>query len=366
MRQIKQMAEATYPAKPLDPSQIDFGKTFTPNLFRTEFRDGDWQEPRIEPLRPFELHPGAIVLHYAQTIFEGLKAYPHKDGRIVLFRPEMNARRFNRSAQRMALPEVEEDFFLDAVRQLVETERFHVPPAPGSLYIRPTMIGSEPSIGVKRAKECVFFILALPAGSYFKEARSGPGAVNVLVSESVARVCPGGTGSVKAGGNYAVTLQITQEAVRKGCSQVLFLDAFERRRIEEMGGMNVFFVRDGELVTPPLSDTILAGITRDTILHLARDLEIPARETVLEIEQVVEEINNGRISEAIACGTAAAVTGIGALHFEGGSVVRIGEGQPGPITSRLYERLVGIQYGELPDEHGWIHEVCRVDAAVER
>jgi len=366
MRQIKNMAEVTHPAQSLDPSQIDFGKTFTPNLFRTEYRDGDWRDPRIEPLRPFELHPGAIVLHYAQTIFEGLKAYPHKDGKLTLFRPEMNARRFNRSATRMALPEVDEEFFLDAVRQLVETERFHVPPAPGSLYIRPTMIGSNPSIGVKAASECVFFILTLPAGSYFKEARSGPGAVNVLVTETVARACPGGTGSVKAGGNYAVTLQVTREAVRRGCSQVLFLDPLKHQLIEEMGGMNVFFVRNGELVTPPLSDTILEGITRNTILHLAADLGISASERALDIEQVVAEINDGAISEAMACGTAAAVTGIGAFHFESGPVVRIGEGQPGPVTSQLYERLVGIQYGDYPDEHGWVQEVCRLDATVER
>jgi branched-chain amino acid aminotransferase len=190
--------------------------------------------------------------------------------------------------------------------------------------------------------------------------------VNVLVSESVARACPGGTGSVKAGGNYAVTLQVTRDAAQKGCSQVLFLDPLNHRMIEEMGGMNVFLVRNGELLTPPLSDTILEGITRDTILHLAADLGIKATETALDIEQVVEEISDGTISEALACGTAAAVTGIGALHFESGPVVRIGEGQPGPITSRLYERLVGIQYGDYPDEHGWVHEVCRVDAVVER
>lgn len=358
MLQIRNLATVTQPENSLDAATIDFGKTFTPNLFRMEYRDGAWRDPRIEGFRKFELHPAAIVFHYAQTIFEGLKAFRQNSGRIVLFRPEMNARRFNRSAARLAMPEVDEEFFVEAVRQLVTNERYHVPDRPGSLYIRPTMIGTEPTIGVKTANEYIFFILSLPTGSYFREARRGPGLINVLVSESVVRACPGGAGNVKAGGNYAVTLGITGAAAKLGCSQVLFLDSAGQRRIEEMGGMNIFFVRDGALVTPPLCDTILAGITRDTILSLARELGIPASEEALYIDQVVEEIRGGRITEALACGTAAIVTGIGALQFESGESVRIGHDEPGPVSSRLYDRIVGIHYGDCPEEHGWIREVC--------
>lgn len=358
MLQIKNLATVTRPEKSLDAAEIDFGKTFTPSLFRMEYRDGAWKDPRVEPFGKFELHPAAIVLHYAQTIFEGLKAFRQDSGRIVLFRPEMNARRFNRSAARLAMPEVDEELFVEAVRQLVTNERHHVPERPGSLYIRPTMIGTEPTIGVKTASEYIFFILSLPTGSYFREARRGPGLINVLVSESVVRACPGGAGNVKVGGNYAVTLGITGEAAKRGCAQVLFLDSGSRRRIEEMGGMNIFFVRDGALVTPPLCDTILAGITRDTILTLARDLGIPASEEVLYIDQVVQEIRGGRITEALACGTAAIVTGIGALQFENGENVQIGRDGPGLISSQLYDRIVGIHYGDYAEKRGWIREVC--------
>jgi branched-chain amino acid aminotransferase len=285
---------------------------------------------------------------------------------VVLFRPDMNARRMNQSAERLSMPAIDEAFFVEALARLVEQERFYIPAAPGSLYLRPVMFGTEPCVGVRSSSDFVFYVLALPTGSYFKEVSRGTGMVDVLVSESVARAAKGGTGHVKAAANYAVTLQVIMEARRKGCAQVMFLDAAERTRIEEMGGMNVFFVRDGQLVTPPLTNTILNGITRDSMLRVAPDLGIRAREEVLHIHEVVRDIENGRITEAIACGTAAVLTGIRSLKFEDGRVVRLpGEGA-GPVTSAVYDRLVGIQYGEYPDPYGWITEVCRVEVGVPR
>jgi branched-chain amino acid aminotransferase len=277
----------------------------------------------------------------------------------------MNARRMNQSAERLSMPPIDEALFLEGLSRLVEHERFYIPAAPGSLYLRPIMFGTEACIGVRSSSDFIFYVLALPTGAYFKESR-GTGMVDVLVSESVARAAKGGTGHVKAAGNYAVTLQVIMEARRKGCAQVLFLDAAERTRVEEMGGMNVFFVRDGELITPPLNQTILNGITRDSMLRVAPDLGIPAREEVIHIDDVVRDIESGRITEAIACGTAAVLTGIRSLQFENGRVVRLPGDTAGPVTSAVYDRLVGIQYGEHPDPYGWITEVCRVEAGVPR
>ncbi|HET8549295.1 MAG TPA: branched-chain amino acid aminotransferase [Bryobacteraceae bacterium] len=366
MPEIQIMSRVTTPRQILNPRDIEFGRTFAPDWFVMEYQDGAWRNPRIEEVRPLALHPAAVALHYAQSAFEGLKAYLHADGRVVLFRPDMNARRMNKSAERLSMPPIDEELFITALSRLTEQERFYIPPAPGSLYLRPVMFGTEPCIGVRSSSEFIFYVLALPTGSYFREVSRGTGMVDVLVSESVARAAKGGTGHVKAAGNYAVTLQVIMEARKKGCAQVLFLDAAERTRVEEMGGMNVFFVRDGTLITPPLTNTILNGITRDSILRVAPDLGIPVREEVIDINDVVREIESGRITEAIACGTAAVLTGIRSLQFEDGRVVRLPGNAAGPVTSRVYDRLVGIQYGDDPDPYGWITEVCRVEAGVSR
>ncbi|MBM3810609.1 MAG: branched-chain amino acid aminotransferase [Acidimicrobiia bacterium] len=358
---ITNRASVHSPSKPLDPTTIEFGKVFTPNFFLMKYADGSWQEPVIGPMQDFQLHPAAIVFHYGQAIFEGLKAFQQDSGRIVIFRPEMNARRFNLSARRLDMPEVDEGLFVEACAKLVENERYFVPASPGSLYIRPSMIGVEPCIGVRSSKEFYFFIMTLPAGTYFKEVTGGAGSVNVLVSESVFRACRGGTGNVKAAGNYAASLNIITEAKKKGCVQVLFLNAADRAHIEEMGGMNVFFVREGKLLTPPLSDTILAGVVRDTVLQLARDMGIEAIETPLAIREVLADIRSGRITEAMACGTAASITGIGSLQTESGEVIRVGSESPGPMTNGLYHQIRGIQYGQIPDRHGWITEVCTLE-----
>ncbi len=356
MRIVKQLSPE--PARPRqgDPAKIAFGKTFNPHFFVADFRDGAWGDGRIAPLECFSLHPGALVLHYAQSIFEGLKAFPQPDGGVALFRPGMNARRFQASADRMAMPRVEESGFLDAIVALVDADRAYVPPFPGSLYVRPAMIGTQPYIGVASSNEFRFFVITLPAGAYFSELAAGAGAVDVLISESVVRASRGGTGNIKAAANYAITLKITSDAGAAGCAQVLFLDSSPERRMEELGGMNVMFVEDGGLVTPPLNDTILPGVTRDSVLQLARDRGIPVREYAYTLPELLDGLKDGRITEAIACGTAAVVTGIRAFHLEDGTKIPLANA-PGPLTSSLFETLQGIQYGRIPDPYGWLLRV---------
>jgi branched-chain amino acid aminotransferase len=358
---ITNQTQPSSPAQPLDPRQLEFGKMFTPNFFVAEYRNGECCNPRIEPLANFSLHPASLVFHYAQTVFEGLKAFRQPTGRVVLFRPEMNAKRFQQSAARLGIPPVDEVFFVEAIHDLVENERHFLPPEPGCLYIRPTIMGIDATLGVKSASEFIFFILTLPSGGYFKGAGDGPGAIDVLVSTSVVRTAPGLMGSVKAGANYAGTLTITEHAKTVGCSQVLFLDAHHHRYVEEMGGMNIMFVQGNLLRTPPLTDTILRGVTRDSLLVLATDQGLAVSEAPITIDEVVAGVKDGSIAEMFACGTAAVVAGIRSLQFEDGSSVRAAS-CPGPVTRRLYEALTGVQYGRTPDRHGWLYDVCTVAA----
>ncbi len=360
MSQIANLTQPSSPPEPLEPRKLEFGKMFTPNFFVSEYRDGAWCNARIQPMQPFALHPASLVFHYAQTVFEGLKAFRQDDGRIVLFRPDMNAKRFQRSAARLRIPEISEALFLDAVRALVENERHFIPPAPGCLYVRPAVMGVDASLGVKSAQNFIFFILTLPSGPYFKDAGEGAGAVDVLVTKSVVRAAPGGMGSVKAGANYAGTLKVTEEGKALGCAQVLFLDSQQHRYVEEMGGMNIMFVQKGKLRTPPLGDTILAGVTRQSLLTIAAEHGLEPSEAPIEIDEVVAGLRSGELTEAMACGTAAVVVGIRTLRFEDGTSVSVAGSCPGPVTRRLYDALVSIQYGRVPDRHGWIHEVCRV------
>ena len=341
----------------LDPKDIEFGRMCTPNFFMSEYRAGRWHDPRIEAVHAFNLHPASNVFHYGQAIFEGLKAYRHPDEHLALFRPEMNARRFDESAERMGMPPVGEALFLEVVHRLVDIERPFIPEPPGTLYIRPTMIGTEPTLGVRSSTEFIFFVITLPSGAYFKEMSSGTGTVRVFVEQSTSRAAPGGTGAVKAAANYAVTLRSIREAKQRGCSQVLFLDAIRRQRVEELGGMNVFFVRDGTLITPTLNGTILAGVTRDSLLTLGPSLGVPARELDIDIDEVIADMASGRITEAIACGTAATVVGISELVFGDGSVHRVGDGSLGPVTKRLFDQIQAVQFGTSPDRFGWISQV---------
>jgi branched-chain amino acid aminotransferase len=343
---------------------VEFGTLFTPNMFRMRWVDGAWRDACIEPVQELRLHPGATVLHYAQSAFEGLKAYRQKSGDVVLFRPEMNLARMNATARRMQMPEIPEDFAMRAILALVEVEKDQIPDLPGTLYIRPTLIGTAPQVKVAPSREYVFYILTLVSGPYFRGTTGrDPGAVCVFIAQERSRAGFGGTGGVKAGANYAGTLEITAHARERKCGQVLFLEARDAplrdRRVEEMGGMNVFFVRDGELHTPALHGTILPGVTRDSLLRIARAEGIRVHERDIPFGWVEDGLADGGITEAFACGTAAVVTGIGAFHYEDGREMKPAAAAPGPMTNRLFSLLCGIQFGDLPDRFGWLRKACR-------
>ena len=329
-----------------------FGKCFSDHMVSIDWsEDKGWHNPVIGPRGPIALDPAASVLHYAQEIFEGLKAYRTADGGIALFRPEANAARFNASARRLAMPELPEDLFIGAIRELVAADSEWFPTVEGgSLYLRPFMIATEAFLGVRPAKEYKFLVIASPAGNYFK---SGAPAVSIWVSDYT-RAAPGGTGAAKCGGNYAASLVPTAEAFAHGHDQVLFLDAAEHKWIEELGGMNLFFVfADGTLRTPALTGTILPGITRDSLLALARDEGLTVREERYSLDQWRDDAASGRLVETFACGTAAVVTPVGKVSGHDGEFV-IGSGGPGQLTQKLKSRLVAIQRGEAPDPHGWV------------
>ncbi|MGN6375654.1 MAG: branched-chain amino acid aminotransferase, partial [Sphingomonas sp.] len=333
-----------------------FGRVFTDHMATVRFAaDRGWHDARIEPREPLQMSTATAVLHYAQEIFEGLKAYRLADGGTALFRPEMNARRFRDSARRLAMAELPEEVFLDSVRTLVRRERDWIPTLEGgALYLRPFMFATEVFLGVKPSSEYLYAVIASSVGGYFK---GGAPAVNLWVSRDYTRAAPGGTGAAKCGGNYAASLVAQAEAIRQGCDQVLFLDAADRRWIEELGGMNIFFVfDDGRVVTPPLTGTILPGITRDSLLTLAADLGIDAREEPYAIDQCQADAESGRLVEAFACGTAAVVTPIGSMKMANGGF-RIGDGTPGPVTLRLREALTAIQRGTAEDVHGWLDQL---------
>ena len=329
-----------------------FGTHFSDHMVSIAWREGQgWHDATIGPRGPIALDPAAAVLHYAQEIFEGLKAYAQADGGIALFRPAANAARFNASARRLAMPELPENMFVDAVKALVLADRGWLPGGEGaSLYLRPFMIATEAFLGVRPAKEYRFLVIASPAGNYFK---SGTPAVSIWVSDFT-RAAPGGTGAAKCGGNYAASLVPQAEAVARGHDQVVFLDAAEHRWIEELGGMNVYFVfRDGRLVTPPLGGTILPGITRDSLLTLAREQGLTVSEERYALDQWRADAASGELVECFACGTAAVVTAIGRVAGHAGDFT-IGSGGPGQITGMLKDRLVAIQRGLAPDTHGWV------------
>ena len=349
---------AAIPADERTQQLIDpgFGRVFTDHMAMIRFnRERGWHDARISARRPIQMEMASSVLHYAQEIFEGLKAYRRPDGGAALFRPDANARRFNDSARRMAMPELPEELFLDSIRELVRREKDWIPDSPdGALYLRPFMFASEVFLGVKPADEYIYAVIASSVGAYF---RGGDPAVTLWVTREYSRAAPGGTGAAKCGGNYAASLIAQAEATRQGCDQVVFLDAVERRWVEELGGMNLFFVfDDGSLQTPPLGGTILAGITRDSILHIARDMGLTVREEPYSIEQWRADAESGRLAEAFACGTAAVVTAVGKVKGADGSF-GIGGQSVGPLTQRLRSALVGIQRGTAADPYDWIEEV---------
>jgi branched-chain amino acid aminotransferase len=316
-----------------------------------------WAEPELVPYGPLSLDPATAVFHYGQEIFEGMKAYRQPDGGIALFRPEANAKRFARSAARLALPEMPVELFLETVETLVKQDAGWVPNKVGeSLYIRPFMIATEVGLGVRPSNKATYILIATPAGAYFDPSK----AVSVWISTEYVRASQGGTGEAKCGGNYAASLVAQKAAAKEGCDQVVWLDAVERKWVEEMGGMNLYFVKGkgatATVFTPQLTGTLLPGVTRDSILSVAADLGYKVEEGMISTTDWQDGIASGEITETFACGTAAVVSPIGQAKSAMGTWVT-GDGQPGEITMQIRNHLLGIQHGTIEDKHGWVKRV---------
>ena len=334
-----------------------FGNAFTDHMVSIAWtREQGWHDPQVLPYGPIQMDPAASVLHYGQEIFEGIKAYRHPNGDIVTFRPEANARRLNESARRLALPELPEELFVQALEELVRVDADWVPSGEDqTLYIRPFMIADESFLGVRAAEKARFMVIASPAGPYFS---GGVKPVSIWLSEHMARAGEGGTGAAKCGGNYAASLLPTRVAQQHGCAQVLFTDARTEDQIDELGGMNLFLVRaDGTLVTPALNGNILDGVTRRSIIELARDRGHSVEERAVTVSEWRDGVADGSIVEAFACGTAAVITPIASLQGEQGTILDFGDGAPGELTMSLREQLTGIQFGTVEDTHGWVHRI---------
>ncbi|WP_328309231.1 branched-chain amino acid aminotransferase [Streptomyces sp. NBC_00442] len=335
-----------------------FGRHFTDNMVTVRWTEGrGWHDAQLVPYAPLSMDPANMTLHYAQTIFEGLKAYRQPDGTVATFRPEANAERFQNSARRIAMPALPTDLFIAACDALIQQDKAWVPSSgEASLYLRPFMIATEVGLGVKPANEYLFIVIASPAGAYFP---GGVKPVSVWLSEEYVRAVKGGTGAAKTGGNYAASLVAQAEAAQHGCDQVVWLDAVEHRWIEEMGGMNLYFVyaqEDGtqKIVTPELTGSLLPGITRDSLLKIARDLGYEAVEGRITTEEWKRDNENGTLTEVFACGTAAVITPVGLVKSARHNWTQ-GDGEPGEVTMKLRKALLDLQTGAAPDPHGWMH-----------
>ena len=333
-----------------------FGKHFTDHMVTATWTpDAGWHDARVRAFGPITLSPASAVLHYAQEIFEGMKAYRHADGSVWGFRPEANAARFARSARRLALPPLPEEAFLASIEALVRADLDWVPTGgEASLYLRPFMFASESFLGVRPAQEVTYCVIASPAGAYFA---GGVAPVSIWLTTEYSRAAAGGTGAAKCGGNYAASLVAQQEAIAHGCDQVCFVDAAEHRWVEELGGMNLYFVHsDGTLVTPELTGTILEGVTRSSILAIAEQLGLGVSERRVSVDEWRDGVASGEITEVFACGTAAVVTPLGRLAWDGGEVVMGTEA--GETTMRVRQALLDIQYGRADDTHGWLRQLA--------
>src|SRR6476620_5958973 len=351
------------PPAPISVSRRDeihaapgFGRSFTDRMVLIDYETGPgWHDPRVVPYGPLTFDPATMVLHYGQEIFEGLKCYAQPDGSLASFRPDQNAARLNRSAKRLGIPELPEELFLASLRELLAMAAAWVPAGDeASLYLRPFIFATEVGLGVRPSASYTFCVIASPAGAYFP---GGVKPVSVWWSTEYVRAAPGGTGAAKFGGNYAASLAAQAQAAEKGCDQVVWLDAVERRWVEEMGGMNLFFVLGSgptaEVVTPELSGSLLPGVTRDSLLTMCRELGYTATERRISTEEWAKKAETGELTEVFACGTAAVITPVGSVkHAEGG--FEIAGGEPGPITMQLREALTDLQYGRAPDPHGWL------------
>lgn len=342
-------------AKPKDESKLIFGKTFSDHMFMMDFVTGKgWHNSRIKPYQAMSLDPAAMVLHYGQGIFEGLKAYRCQDGRILLFRPEKNWERFNRSARRMCMPEIDLATQFEALDNLLKLDVDWIPHSVGSsLYIRPTMIASEPALGVRPANEYLYYIITGPVAAYYAE---GFNPIKIYVSDEFIRAVRGGVGEAKTMANYAASLYAAEVAKKKAFTQVLWLDGIERQYVEEVGTMNIFFRLNDELVTPPLTGSILPGVTRDSVMQLARHWGIRVTERLIPITEVIENIKSGTMKEIFGTGTAAVISPVGEISYKGQSY-KIQDGGVGEWSQKLYDEIVAIQYGEKDDPFNWVREV---------
>ena len=355
MKDIKVQLASVLKEKPADESKLGFGQIFTDHMFLMDYYEGQgWVDPRIVPFADFSLSPAAMVLHYGQAIFEGTKCYRRDDGGLQLFRPKDNLARMTRSAERMGMPALDEETAYEGLVRLVELEQDWVPHSAGtSLYIRPTMISMDVALGVHAAHHYLFFIILSPVGSYYKE---GLKPVSIYVEDAYVRAVRGGVGFTKCAGNYAASILAGDIAEKKGYSQVLWLDGVEQRYVEEVGSMNMMFVIDGKIVTPMLNGSILPGITRDSVLKLARQLGYETEERRVSIDEVMDGLRSGRVSEAFGTGTAAVISPVGVLGWKDEKHV-IGGGEIGPVAQKLYDTLTGIQTGHVADENGWVDKL---------
>lgn len=349
------ITKTNMPKQKPDESRLGFGNIFSDHMFVMPYdSEKGWHDPQILPYGPFSLDPASLVFHYAQECFEGMKAYRAPSGEVKLFRPDQNAKRMATTHRRLCIPEIPEEFFVNAVKKLVEIDKDWVPSAPGtSLYIRPTTIATELTLGVKPSKKYLFYIILSPSGAYYAE---GINPVKIYVEDELTRAAPGGTGFVKCGGNYAASLAAQEKAEKLGYGQVLWLDSKERKYIEEVGSMNCFFKINGEIYTAPLDGTVLPGITRMSCIELMKSWGLKVNETKLTIDELIEKSNQGQLEEVFGTGTAAVISPVGELRYKD-SVITVNDGKIGDISQKLYDTLTGIQLSHLPDEHGWMVNV---------
>ncbi len=350
------ITKTTCPKEKPEASTLGFGKFFSDHMFIMDYsREEGWHDARIVPFGPFEIHPASTVLHYGSEIFEGLKAYRRADGKVQMFRPIENIRRMNSSAERLCLPQIDEDMEMEILKTFVKCEEDWTPSAPGtSLYLRPFMYGNDETLGVHAVHNARFMIIASPVGSYYKE---GINPVKIMIEDQDVRAVRGGTGYAKCGGNYAASNRAGERAEQKGYSQVLWLDGVERKYIEEVGAMNVMFKINGEIITPALTGSILPGITRKSCIEVLKSEGYKVTERLLSIDELEKAMADGTLEEAWGCGTAAVVSPIGELSYKG-EVFTVNAGKIGEVTQKLYDTLTGIQWGTVEDNFGWI---CPLD-----
>ncbi len=341
--------------KPAKGAKLGFGSVFTDHMMLMEYDEGKgWHDARIVPFGPITLSPASTVLHYAQETFEGMKAYRADDGRVLLFRPEENFKRLNISNERLCIPQVDVDFCVESLKELVNLDKEWIPEDPAaSLYIRPMVIGNEPKLGVKEASSYIYAVLLSPSGAYYE---SGLKPVPIYVEEEYVRAVRGGTGFAKTGGNYASSMRAQEVAHSKGYSQVLWLDGVERKYIGEVGAMNIFFVVDGEVLTPELDGSILSGITRKSMIQVLRDKGYTVTERPITIQEIADAYDAGKLNEVFGTGTAAVISPVGELKW-GVKVMKINNGEIGPISAYAYKTLTDIQWGRAKDPYGWSVEI---------